>query len=101
MRASQPLHHRTSKTVAFRVTPEEYNKIQMMADISGRSKQDYLRARLLEDDITVHPNIRARSYLEKYLIELTDELKRLDSAGNLSCETAEQIQVLLKFIAQL
>ena len=85
----------------FRVTPEEYDKIQMLADISGKSKQDYLRGKLLEDNITVYPNIRSRSYLEKYLIELTDELRRLDSAEDLSCETVEQIKALLKFIAQL
>ena len=101
MRASQTMSHKASRTVAFRVTPEEYDRIQMMADISGKSKQDYLRDRLLENDITVYPNIRVRSFLEKYLKELTDELRRLNNAENLSQESAEQIEELLRFTAQL
>ena len=101
MKPDQSLPHRTSKTVAFRVTPEEYDKIQMLADISGKRKQDYLRDRLLEDEMTVYPNIRVRTYLEKYLKELTDELRRLGSAEDLDAGTAEQIASLLKLIAGL
>ena len=101
MKVDQSLSHRTSKTVAFRVTPEEYDKIQMLADISGKRKQDYLRDRLLEDELIVHPNIRVRNYLEQYLKKLTEELRRLESADDLNAGTAEQIESLLRFIAQL
>ena len=42
------------------------------------TNQDFITARLLNKEIIVRPNIRIQMYLEKYLIELLDELKRLE-----------------------
>ena len=50
----------------------------MEAKTSGYTKQDFICQRLLNTSITVRPNIRIRKYLEDYLIELTNELKRLE-----------------------
>ena len=68
-----------NKTVAFHVTPEEYDEITMRANISGMQKQDYLIARALEKEIVVHPNVRVKKYLEQYLLEIRDELQRISS----------------------
>ena len=43
-----------SKTVAFRVSPEEYDEIQMLSDISGLTKQDYLLLMSRGRNVTVH-----------------------------------------------
>ena len=42
-----------SKTVAFRVTPEENALIDTFARLSGRTKQDYITDRLLCRDVVV------------------------------------------------
>ena len=66
-------------TIGFRVSPEEAYKIDMQVKTSGMTKQDFITKRLLNEDIIVRPNIRIHMYLEKYLIELLDELKRLET----------------------
>ena len=89
-----------SKTVAFRVSPEEYDEIQMLSDVSGMTKQDYLLARARQRDITVHPNIRVQKYLEKYLIEIRDELRRLSHIPARS-EVLTKLSELLEIIERL
>ena len=75
---TQNNHNRVrSKTIAFHVTPEEYAEIKMRAEISGMQKQDYLIARALDKEITVYPNVRVRKYLQQYLVEIRDELRRM------------------------
>jgi len=101
MRSEHPLSHSESKTIAFRVNADDYDKIQMLADISGKQKQDYIRNRLLEDEMVVHPNIRVRKYLEEHLQALTEELRRLQKAEDLSSGAEDRIAALLKIIAQL
>lgn len=51
----------------------------MRIEISGMVKQDYLLAKAPDKEITVYPNCRVQKYLEKYLTEVLDELKRLKS----------------------
>ena len=51
----------------------------MQVKTSGMTKQDFITKRLLNEDIIVRPNIRIQMYLEKYLIELLDELRRLQT----------------------
>ena len=77
MKAKQSLTHSDSKTIAFRVSPEDYAEITMRIEISGMLKQDYPLAKALDKEITVHPNCRVQKYLEKYLTEILTELKRL------------------------
>ena len=56
MRASQTMSHKVSRTVAFRVTLEEYDRIEMMAD------QDMLFSNVLSAD-------RIQSALNKWKVE--------------------------------
>lgn len=65
-----------SKTMAFRMTPEEYEEIVMLADISGLQRQDYLITRALDKRMIVRPNVRVAKYLEQYLIKIQDELRK-------------------------
>ena len=66
-------------TIGFRVSPEEAYKIDMQVKTSGMTKQDFITKRMLNEEIIVRPNIRIQMYLEKYLIELLDELRRLQT----------------------
>ena len=89
-----------SKTVAFRCSQEEYDEIQMLSDVSGMTKQDYLLARAQQREITVNPNIRVRKYLEQYLLEVRDELKRLSRVSARS-DVLTKLSELLEIIEQL
>lgn len=89
-----------NKTLAFRVSPEEYDKIAMMANTSGMSKQSYLIKRALCEDIIVNPNIRVKKFLSQYLVELTIELKRLERIEQTS-DVLENIAYLLQLIKKL
>lgn len=89
-----------SKTVAFRCSPEEYDEIQMLSDVSGMTKQDYLLARARQREVTVNPNIRVRKYLEQYLIEVRDELKRLSSVSA-RADILTKLSELLEIIDKL
>lgn len=63
-------------------------------------KQEYCTRRLLETDITVHPNIRIQKYLRDYLVSLTEELQRLEQIDQ-TTDVLENIKYLLEFIAKL
>lgn len=89
-----------SKTVAFRCSQEEYDEIQMLSDLSGMTKQDYLLSRARQHEITVNPNIRVRKYLEQYLLEVRDELKRLSRVSARS-DVLTKLSELLEIIEQL
>lgn len=47
---------RRSKTIAFRVSPEEDEVINALVAASGMTKQDYITSRLECRDINVSPN---------------------------------------------
>ena len=47
-----------SKTIAFRVSPEENEQIEIAVRLSGLTKQDYITRRLLNRDIVVQGNPR-------------------------------------------
>ncbi len=73
-----PKSHWRCKTVAFRVSPEENERLDMMVKVSGMFKQDYIVRRVLNEEIEVYPNIRLQRCIIDCLSELTTELKRLE-----------------------
>lgn len=54
-----------SKTIAFRMSPEEAELLQRFVDMSGKTKQDYLIDRVLQREVTVIPNKRMQLYMEE------------------------------------
>ena len=100
VRNKDPKGHWRCKTVAFRVSPEEGERLDMQVKTSGMFKQDYIVKRLLGEDIIVRPNIRIQKYLADYLTEMTAELKRLETVGDDSY-ILENIRYLLNLIDKL
>ena len=84
--------------MSFRVSPEENETINMMVKTSGMTKQDYCTNRLLQEDVVIHPNIRIQKYLKDYLVELTEELKRLEKIDAQSTDVLENIKYALNLI---
>ena len=67
-----------SKTVAFRVSPEEWEQFEIAVKLSGMCKQDYLINRISERDIVVKGNPRVYKALRDKLSDVLVELKRID-----------------------
>ena len=83
-----------SKTVAFRMSPEEAELLQRMADASGMTKQDYLIERALCREVTVIPNKRMQRYMEEGLLFVYKELRRIESGGDIPEELADLASML-------
>ena len=100
MKPQTSLSHENSKTMAFRVSPEDYEEISLLIEASGYVKQDYLRDRALQKEITVQPNIRVQHYLEKYLVQVPGELQRLKSTtADEPC--LHKLETLMEIISRL
>ena len=78
-----------SKTIAFRMSPEEADLLQRMADASGMTKQDSLIERALCREVTVIPNKRMQRYMEEGMLFVYKELRRLENGNDIPEELAE------------
>ena len=67
-----------SKIVSFRMSPEEANLLDGFVLISGINKQDYLINRALQRDVIINYSPRLEVGIKKELIDLCNELKRVD-----------------------
>ena len=90
-----------SKTVAFRMSPEEADLLQRYADMSGMTKQDYLISRVLEREVTVIPNKRMQLYMEENMLYVFKELRRLDAGQVLPQDLSELVRMLAGIFAAL
>ena len=90
-----------SKTVAFRMSPEENGILDFLVSISGLTKQDYITDRLLNREITVIPNSRVQKALRNNMLLVYGELKRVRKASEVSPDMEESIQALTKVFMEL
>lgn len=90
-----------SKTVAFRMSPEEADLLQRYADMSGMTKQDYLISRVLQREVTVVPNKRMQLYMEENMLYVFKELRRLDTGQVLPRDLSELVGMLSGIFAAL
>lgn len=89
-----------NKTVAFRMSPEESNELDMRVKLSGLTKQDYLINRALQMDIVVVGNPKVYVALKKKLEEVLIELKSLNDAQP-SSEFLETIKLISKTLYEM
>lgn len=90
-----------SRTVGFRVSPEEDEQINMVVSLSGMSKQDYIVSKLLDRSIIVKGNCKVHRAVYDRLTELLGELQRIDSEGDVDSELAANITLIASLIDQL
>lgn len=84
--------------VSFRTTPEEKKQIDVMAELCGMSKQDYIINRLMNREIVVRGNPRVYKALKNKLAELVEELKRIEGESKVEYEFLEMIQTTVKIV---
>ena len=83
-----------SKTVAFRVSPEENNQIEIKVRLSGLTKQDYIVSRLTDREIRVDGNPRVYKALKNQMADIYAELQRLTSAQEVTPDMLETLQMI-------
>lgn len=81
-----------NKTVAFRVSPEEAKQLDIYSKLSGLTKQDYLIRRVLAKEITINGNPRVFKALRNQLVNILDELQRLETV---STDNDELLDIIL------
>ena len=85
-----------NKTIAFRVSPEENEQINIAVRLSGLSKQDYITRRLLDRSVVVQGNPRVYKALRDQLAVVLDELKRIEAGGEIRDELLDNIELITR-----
>ena len=83
-------------TVGFRVSPEENEQINTAVALSGLPKQEYCYRKCLNRDIVVQGNPRVYKALRDQLAAVLDELRRIETAGDIRDEIYENIELITK-----
>lgn len=83
-----------SKTIAFRVSPEENEQIEIAVRLSGLTKQDYITRRLLCRDVVVRGNPRVYKALRNELAAVLEELERIEAGNGVDGELLDTIRLI-------
>lgn len=87
-----------SLTVAFRVSPEENEMVNKMVQLSGMTKQGYIRARLECKDVVVIGNPRVFKGLKYLLVEIRDLLVQISDKQEVP---DEELRELITIVANV
>lgn len=80
-----------NKTVAFRVSPEEWEQIERYVKLSGLTKQDYITRRLINKEVVVQGNPRVYNALRNDLADVLTELQRIENGAKVNDELLDLI----------
>ena len=83
-----------SKTVAFRISPEEDEQLEIAVRLSGLTKQDYIIRRLQCRDVVVQGNPRVHKALRNELATVPAELRRIASGETVSDDLLDTIHLI-------
>lgn len=81
-------------TIAFRVSPEENDDLNMRVRLSGLTKQDYVCRRCLEREVVVHRSPRVYKELKTEMDLIRRELSRLFSGTEITDELWNRIDTV-------
>ncbi len=87
-------NRRRNKTVAFRVSPEEDEQLEIAVKLTGLTKQDYITRRLLCRDVVVQGNPRVYKALRNQLAAVLAELTRIEAGGAVDDELMDIIDMI-------
>ena len=80
------------------MSAEENEQINTAVALSGLAKQEYCYRRCMNRDIVVQGNPRVYKALKNQLAAVLDELKRIESAGELRDELLEDIELITRML---
>ena len=90
-----------NKTVAFRVSPEEWEQIERYVQLSALTKQDYITRRLINKEVVVQGNPRVYKSLRNNLADVLTELQRIENGGELDDELLDLIEMIADILGGL
>ena len=85
-----------NKIVAFRVSPEEDEQLEIAVRLSGLTKQDYIVRRLQEKEIVVVGNPRVYKALKNELEQVLEQLERIEAGAGVSRDLLDTIELITK-----
>lgn len=85
-----------NKIVAFRVSPEEDEQLEIAVRLSGLTKQDYIVRRLQEKEIVVVGNPRVYKALKNELEKVLGQLERIEAGAGVSRDLLDTIELITK-----
>ena len=83
-----------NKTVAFRVSPEEDERIETAVRLSGLTKQDYIIRRLQNLSVVVQGNPRVYKALRNELATVLVELGRIEAGAGVDEDLLDTIHLI-------
>ena len=87
--------------MAFRVSPEEYERITNLAKLSGMDKQDFILAKLMANEKVERPSTRGYKALKGTMAEIYQQLLRIRAGGEISASVEETLLILSNIFAGL
>lgn len=91
-------HNRVrSKTIAFRITPELNEQINLIVAASGMTKQDYIASKLLDLEVAIVPSTYTYAALRDEMREVCRQLNRIRNG----CEPSERLLGLCERLSDL
>ena len=81
-----------SKTVAFRMSPEEVNQLDAFVQMSGLPKQDYLIQRALQREVIVQGNPRVYKGLRIQMEAIHDDLQSINAERFIDDELLDRVE---------
>ena len=90
-----------SRTIGFRVSPEENRQIDIAVALSGLTKQEYIVSKLLDRTIVVKGNSRIHRAVYDTLIMLLEELKRINTKDKINKELMDNISLVAGLVSSL
>lgn len=94
-RKNRDEHNRwRNKTVAFRVSPEEDEQIEIAVRLTGLTKQDYITRRLLCRDVVVQGNPRVYKAPRDQLAAVLEQLQRIEAGAGGDGDLLDTIRMI-------
>ena len=86
-----------NRDVGFRVSEEEAKLLDNLVELSGLAKQDYILRRLLNREVVVQGNPKVFKALKNQMIQIYEELKRLESVS----DDNEELLIVVEMVATI
>ena len=86
-----------NRNVGFRVSEEEAKLLDNLVELSGLAKQDYILRRLLNREVVVQGNPKVFKALKNQMIQIYEELKRLESVS----DDNEELLIVVEMVATI
>lgn len=88
-------------TIAFRVTPEENELVNLLAKAAGMTKQEYIMSKLTDTAVVVRPSTRTYKALRDEMAKVCSELARIRRAGDMGEGLERRVALLVDIFEDL